>query len=398
MTSCNFVTEALFEEDGAGRYWAIGEFRDASWDEQLALFDHIRIVARIRRVEISAFPVEIDDPRVSLVPLPAYQQPRQLLARLVPLLRSLWRASALEGGFLLRMPGVLGTLASLCLRLRGRPYAVQLVGDPYDVLGSPDLSPLLRAFRRPARALTRWVCRRAAVIAYVTETTLQRRYPPGREAVATPFSDINLPESWLAAAPRDRAPGVPARLFLCGSLARLYKGPDTLIHAVSILAGEGHDVAARIAGDGRCRPGLEALAARLGVADRIAFLGNLASAGIMAELDAADLFVMPSRTEGLPRALIEAMARALPCIATGVGGIPELLASEELVPVDAPDALAGAIAALAADPERCRRLSRRNWEVAARYTPSALREKRLHFFGAVRAMAEGRQDAVGAAA
>lgn len=82
----------------------------------------------------------------------------------------------------------------------------------------------------------------------------------------------------------------------------------------------------RFIGDGGYRSTLTKMASDQGIADRVKFLGWLAAGpAVRAELDRADLFVLPSRTEGLPRALVEAMARGLPCIGSTAGGIPELL-------------------------------------------------------------------------
>ena len=109
---------------------------------------------------------------------------------------------------------------------------------------------------------------------------------------------------------------------------------------------------------------------------------------VRAALDAADLFVMPSRTEGLPKAMIEAMARGLPCIGSRVGGIPELLEEEEMFRPDDPGNLAAKIAEVLGDPARMARLSRRNLEVARRYTADVLRTRRNEFYLRVRAGTE----------
>src|SRR5690606_12476224 len=117
------------------------------------------------------------------------------------------------------------------------------------------------------------------------------------------------------------------------------------------------DIRLRVVGDGRYREILENLARQLGVWDNVAFVGRLPAAEVRRELDNADLFVLASRTEGLPRAMIEAMARGLPCLGTRVGGIPELLPDDCLVPPDSPDELAGRIACIVENPEHMMDLS-----------------------------------------
>jgi glycosyltransferase involved in cell wall biosynthesis len=117
----------------------------------------------------------------------------------------------------------------------------------------------------------------------------------------------------------------------------------------------------------------------------VRFLGHLPPGdAVRKELDAADLFVLPSRTEGLPRALIEAMARALPCIGSSVGGIPELLSPSERFPPDDVDALAGKILEILGDRNRCSRLSHENLQKAGDHHLDALRPRRQAFYRAVR--------------
>ena len=109
-------------------------------------------------------------------------------------------------------------------------------------------------------------------------------------------------------------------------------------------------------------------------------------------LEDADLFVMPSRTEGLPRALLEAMAKGLPCVASRVGGIPELLSEEALVAPDDPAALAAAIARFAHTPALMDAEAQRNLAVAHHFDSSVLAPERARFVDALRGLLAGGAD------
>ena len=175
------------------------------------------------------------------------------------------------------------------------------------------------------------------------------------------------------------------RLGFIGSLARLYKGPDVLLRASSLCRSRGLDFEIVMVGDGRHAEQMKALAGRLGVKDRTQFVPRLPfGKAIFDFLDKVDLFVMPSRAEGLPRALLEAMARGCPCIGSNVGGIPELLAADDLVPPNDPEALARKIMEVTADPERMKTMSARNLARAKEFDPEVLRDMRLAFYQFVR--------------
>src|SRR4029079_18779078 len=142
-------------------------------------------------------------------------------------------------------------------------------------------------------------------------------------------------------------------------------------------------------GDGRHRAELEARAARLGIAERVRFAGALpAGERVGAGLDEADVFVLPSHQEGLPRAMVEAMARALPCVGSTVGGIPELLPAEDLVPPGDVDALAATLDAVLGNVGRLARMSARNLDAARAYREELLAERRVAFYERLRAATE----------
>jgi glycosyltransferase involved in cell wall biosynthesis len=176
---------------------------------------------------------------------------------------------------------------------------------------------------------------------------------------------------------------------MVGSLAQMYKGPDVLIQALVMCLERGLDVRAAIVGGGRYLQSMRELASRLGLAARVEFMGTVPSGAPIREiLDGADLFVLPSRTEGLPRALIEAMARGLPCIATRVGGVPELLEPEDMVAPDNAGELADRICATLGDPERRAAMARRNRTVALEYREEPLRARRVAYYRRLREVTE----------
>lgn len=144
--------------------------------------------------------------------------------------------------------------------------------------------------------------------------------------------------------------GLPAGGLLAVGVGRLdeVKSFDTLIRAAAAVRAGGRDVAVVLAGTGPERPGLERLAADLGVPAH--FLGFRAD--VQPALDAADVFVLPSRAETLGYALLEAMAAGMACVGTRVGGIPEVIADGEtgfVVPPRDPAALAAALGSLLTD-------------------------------------------------
>jgi glycosyltransferase involved in cell wall biosynthesis len=97
-------------------------------------------------------------------------------------------------------------------------------------------------------------------------------------------------------------------------------------------------------------------------------------------LDTLDLFVMPCRAEAFGRAFVEAMARGCPCIGSKVGGIPELLDPQDLVPANDPTVLAQTILRVANDRERMQAMSLRNLERAKEFSPDLLRNVRQSFY------------------
>lgn len=362
-----FATESRLYRGSDGRIWSANS---NDWYENLqhwlSTFDRLVLVARVDEVE-SSVGGRVDGPRVSVAPIPNFRGIRQLVLRYFKVRRAVRLAcsdkSAHYGG---RFPGILAGLMLSRARRMGAPMLAHVVGDPQAVLrsGVAGFTGSLVS-RLAGRSLRRQMQQVNAAI-YVTRHQLQRIYPIRNGQPSLGRSDVLLtPESFVD---RPRVYELDThqwRLVAVGSQEQMYKGHDVLIAAIGILRNRKLDVTLRLVGAGRYHEMLQEMARRQGVADYVRFEGHVESPEeIRRILDESDLFVMPSRTEGVPRALLEAMARGLPCLGSDVGGIPELLDRESLFrPNDAP-ALANAIMRAIGDSHNLRRQARRNLDFA----------------------------------
>jgi glycosyltransferase involved in cell wall biosynthesis len=148
---------------------------------------------------------------------------------------------------------------------------------------------------------------------------------------------------------------------IISSVGRLdpVKGHDVLLRAFAGLLSHVRGVRLVVAGDGGWRPHLERLAADLGISSRVRFAGDLPPEQVRSLLARTRVFVLPSRSEGLPLAPIEAMAAGVPVVAARVGGVPEVVAetSGVLVPPEDPAALCAALIDVLHRPDRARSLT-----------------------------------------
>lgn len=361
-----------------GAVWTPNQFAYSYWRRYLQTFDEVLVAGRTEEV---AAPLEdaqrADGHGVRFLALPSFLGPVQF-GRQLPRIAACFReAGSRAEALILRLPSGIGAAAGTVLR---RPYGVEIVADPLDAL-SPggNLHPLRPVARVLLTRLQRRLCRRAAAASYVTESALQERYPTRGPSFGV--SDVELPSQAFAEATRQgiRDPRMPI-LVAIGTMAAQYKGQDNLLRAFAILRRNGCNARLRLGGDGRHMADLRTLATSLGIAEQVDFLGNLAgSVAVRQALDAADVFVLASRAEGLSRALLEAMARGLPCVATAVGGTPEVLPSEVLARSNDPEAFAATVAWLVASRERMVAASQANLTRARDFHEERLADTRRAF-------------------
>lgn len=207
---------------------------------------------------------------------------------------------------------------------------------------------------------------------HLAELAVARGVPAGRahfvpNAVAEP----------TAHAHSFSAPGAAIRVVAAGRL-HPKKGFDVLIRAVGLLRERGLDVVCDIAGEGEERARLEHLITELDLGAAVSLIGW--TADVSGFLAMGDLFAFPSHQEGFPLTLLEAMAVGLPVASSAIDGPVEMVVDGEtgrLVPPDAPDALADALAALIAEPELAKAMGEKARETVLRDYGSAQLARRL---------------------
>jgi glycosyltransferase involved in cell wall biosynthesis len=389
------VVESRYARTPDGAVWTPTAFHYRFFARYLSGFSAVEVVARIEEVaQVPANWSRVDGEGVTTLRINPYQGLVQFLRQRSQVRQQLQPIITQPTALILRIPSPLISCIHGDLLRRRLPYAVEVIGDPWGVFAPGVVShPLRPLLRRYLTSQQRQQCRQAMAAAYVTEKFLQDHYPcPGRMFAC---SDVDLSEKAFVATARSRQPVQgPRHLLMLGSLEQLYKGPDVLLHAMALCRQRNLPLKATIAGDGRFRPAMQRLAGDLGLADAVTFAGHIpAGDAVRTLIDAADVFVMPSRTEGLPKALLEAMARALPCIASRVGGIPELLTPDALVEAGSAAALATALESRLTDAEWLLRQSQRNLEHARLYQEAHLAKQRSAFFAHVR---EGTAQILGA--
>ena len=281
------------------------------------------------------------------------------------------------------VPGLLGGLAFPLLKSRSIPYAVEVVGDPCGSMG-PGTSkhPLREVMRIHMSRQLRSICKGASCAAYVTQDALQKLYPPSSEAYVTNYSSIELNLSDLVDKPRVYPSTIHSAKLVCiGTMEHLYKGQDLLIESMKECIKILPDIQLTLVGDGKYRGRLENQVVSLGLQDSIFFTGKLPPGdAVKQQFDYCDLYVLPTRGEGLPRTIIEAMARGVPCVASRVSGVPELIPNDCLVEPGNPVELADKIITMLRDSVRMSALSAINLEQSRNYLREILATKRNKFY------------------
>lgn len=215
----------------------------------------------------------------------------------------------------------------------GKPYINVVVGCPWDSLWNYDwrgklMAPFEWFQLRQAQA-------KATHSIYVTKNFLQKRYPTKGKQLGASDVDIIPASSDVMEKRLARIASMPAEKHeysLC-TLAAInpYKGQRYVIQAIARLNQLGYRYVYHIIGDGD-QTQLRDLAKQLGIEQQVVFYGRVHHDKVFDILERMDIYIQPSKQEGLPRSMVEAMSRGCLPMGSRIAGIPELVESEFLFP------------------------------------------------------------------
>jgi glycosyltransferase involved in cell wall biosynthesis len=238
-----------------------------------------------------------------------------------------------------------------------------------------------RVQQGPSRhALNRLMYRRAARIVVLSRaiSTSLAGLDPALQVTIIPSASAGLASDPARVAAIRGEAGNGFLVVQIGALVDAHKGQRQVIAVARELAARAPDVVFLLVGSGRDEAALRAEAGGLA---NLRFAGEVSDVGNY--LAAADLFLYPSRHEGLGSVLLDAMAFGLPVVATAVGGIPETVrrgVNGLLCEVDDIAGLAAAILTLRADPELRSRMAAANRACAAEFSPHAMMRRYVEVY------------------
>lgn len=277
---------------------------------------------------------------------------------------------------IIRLPSILGLYAMQRAKSLKKPFLIEVVGSAWDSLWYQSTSK--KIFAPVMSGLCKKAISTAPFVVYVTEKFLQGIYPTVGQSISC--SNVTLPN--VSDSINERLENIKNsnsnKKLIVGTCASLniYKGQQDIIQAISKLKSQGHNIEYQLVGGGD-QSFLKSKAISNGVEEEVKFLGKLNHNDVFSWLDKIDIYVQPSLTEGMPRAVIEAMSRGCPILGSNAGGIPELIDDEFVFEKGNIDSFCTVFNNLT--PRVMEEQAKRNHSTSKKYLKSVLYDRRTKF-------------------
>ncbi len=378
-------TKVLFVHDGPlyqnnnGDFFGI-HYNDKIKARYLMLGDELTFCMRLRKIEEGSSgkfsPISAEN--FSFIEFPNFKSIRNYLPNRAKAVKTIEDAVAAADVVVARMPSASGTIAVKAARKFGKPYLVEFVACTFDAYWNYNWKGKMIAHYKLHEQ--QQLIKDCPYVIYVTKEFLQNRYPTKGKSINCSNVELkDLSEEKLNKRLEKIAGGIPETLSIAtvAAIDVPYKGQDDVIKAIALLKKSGRNVKYYVIGQGK-PDYLKGIAEKYGVTDQVEIVGALPHDQVFEFLEQMDLYIQPSKQEGLPRALIEAMSVGCPALGARTAGIPELLSPDKIFkPGDVKQ-----IAALIAEfgQQQMTAEAQKNFSTAKEYRKDILAERRKDFY------------------
>lgn len=382
------LLELHFYRDENGEYWSNRLIDYEYLDRYLSVFEEISVCARISQItKVDKGLLKLSGPRVSFVELPDTQGVKETLKHLSKTKKIFSAALKEHDAVIVRAPSMMTMLLYSEIKKSRLPLSVDVALSGLNMF--PGKGIVFNFLNKRVDSYLKKICLEANGVSYVTNYVLQRSYPcqamlhpEDKRYFTGSFSTIEMKDehyykqNWTA---DDK----PEKFVLVhsGFMDDGRKCQEYVLKAVKKVIERGFNVEMKFIGDGALRTKYQEMAEALGIGENCNFCGLIRDkSALLNELRNSHLFVFPTKAEGLPRSVLEAMAQGLPCVSSPVDGVPELLPEEYLVNWWDVDGYADKICELLSDWNKMIRVGEENYNKALEYHNDILKEKRHSFY------------------
>lgn len=378
-----FVNDHRFYQKDDGDVFSGGSFPAYVWDRYTVAFEEITVLARGAgwKTEIEGL-VKSSNSKVKFNLIKEINGGKDYFIKIGLVKKEFSTLVEKADGVVIRLPSTIGLWCAEVCKNKNIPYATEVVGCAWDATWN--YGTLFTCFLAPYVYFSmKKAVRQSIASIYVTRFFLQKRYP-NPNGITSYASNVRIDDFEkkvldIHIARTNNQSDIP-NLGLIGNLEVKYKGFDVVMAALAIVKANGVKCKLKLVGAGDTQY-VNQLIQKFRLQDYIEIIGRLESGdAVFRFLDDLDLYVHPSRQEGLPRSVIEAMGRGCPVLASTVAGIPELLDSRYLHQVGDYKLLAQQIMRLLPQKDELKKMATQNFVKAKEYTNEILSERRSKFW------------------
>jgi len=357
----------------------------------LQVFDEVKVVARCQKSDkLDSGAMKVSGEKVLVHELPEFKGLSGLLKKFC-VLKKLAENAAQESDCIVYRVPQMESYYIFFFNKYDLPYVVEVTSDP---LHNKTVTGVLNKINV---GLLKYMCKKADGASYVTEKYLQSLYPSGKSLKLSGnkfesfYSSIVLDDSMIGEV--KKYGDIPVRPFVLVHVTNAIENPSkghyTAIKVVEKLVKAGRNIQIKFIGEGKMTDDLKRTVEELGLQNNVIFTGRIANRQeLLDEVRKSDLMLFPTKSEGLPRCIIEAQAVGLPVISTPVGGIPELVEEKYLRQPDDVEGFTELVSRLIDNPQELEEMSTKGLDNARKYTDSVLTARRSEFYAQLRERAE----------